>query len=348
MSKPNGFIQDFNFTEFSRVDLCFVVVHPTPAFLNLTQLCSMKNAIVAMALVLSGCIGTDLVDDPIVGESIVLDRGQISLLIGNSAEAGATFFNRYGIEENVQLIWNSSDETVASVNVAGLISGHSYGQASVTCTVGNTSSQPLLVTVVENEEDVAQVVLESPVGNQIGTGQEIVLTVKVFNVLGEPIEDVELEFESLDPNYILVDENGVVTGLSNGFGRIIATVEGIQSNTLGIQVGQTSRTGTFAGANGYDASGSTELFTAENGELMLRLNDNFDTDFALGTFIYLSNSTQGNLTKNEGLEINEVSTGGAHLFNVSSIDPTVNIDDFDYVVVLCKPATITFGYAQLD
>jgi hypothetical protein len=308
----------------------------------------MKKSLFILAALLVGCISTDEVDDPIVGESIVLEQKQIPILLGGTSEAEATFFNRYGIEEEVQLIWTSSNDDVATADIAGLVTGQGAGQANLTCSVGSTTSLPLLVTIVESEDDVAQVCVVSPMGNQIGVGQEITLSVDVFNINNEPFEGLEVQYTSLDPAYLSVNEDGLATGIANGFGRIIATVDGIQSNTLGIQVGQTSRTGTFTGANGYDASGATELFLADNGDLMLRLEDNFDTDFALGTYIYLSNSTSGSVTRNEGLEIQEVGSGGAFLFNVSSIDPDVSIDDFNYVIVLCKPATITFGYAQLN
>jgi len=308
----------------------------------------MRTLPFLIIVILSSCIGTDEVDDPIVGESIVLDQEQISLLIGNSAQATATFFNRFGIEEDVQLVWSSSDESVATVDIAGLVTGEGSGQANLTCSVGNATSLPLLVTVVENEKDVAQVSISSPVGNQISIGQEVTLSVQVLNVLGNPIEGLDVEYSTLDQEILSINQEGVATGLSSGFGRIVAIVEGVQSNTLGIQVGQTSRTGSFSGANGYDTEGSTELVLANNGNLMLRLEYNFETDFANGTFIYLSNSTEGSTTRNEGLEIQEVTSGGAYLFNVSAIDPTVTIDDFNYVIVLCKPATITFGYAQLN
>lgn len=308
----------------------------------------MNKLIFVLAFFWVGCIGTDEVDDPIVGESIVLDREQISLLIGDSAEVSATFFNRFGIAEDIQLSWTSSDEAIATVDISGLVIAQGTGQTNLTCSVGNTTSFPLLTTVVANEQDVAQVSLSSPAGNQIGIGQEVNLSVEVFNILGEPIEGLEIGFTSLDPEYLLVNQDGLATGIANGYGRVIATVNGIQSNTLGIQVGQTSRTGTFIGANGYAASGSAELFLGANGDLMLRLADNFDTDFALGTFIYLSNSTQGSTTRNEGLELQEITSGGTHLFNVSAIDQTISIDDFNYVIVLCKPATVTFGYAELN
>lgn len=308
----------------------------------------MKRYAWCLALLLIGCIGTDEVDDPIAGESIVLDRQQLALLVGDSATVGGTFFNRYGIAADVPLVWTSSNPSVAMVDAAGWVIGLVPGQTNLSASVGGTMSPPVLVTVVASEAEVAQVTLASTAGNQIGVGQEVALSVEVFNVLGDPIAGLEVEYASLDPAYLAVDQNGVMTGLANGFGRTVATVEGVQSNTLGIQVGQTSRTGTFSGANGYDAAGTTELFLAENGDVMLRLGDNFDTDFALGTFIYLSNSTLGSVTRNEGLEIQEVTSGGAHLFNVSAIDPGISINEFDFVVVLCKPATITFGYAQLN
>jgi hypothetical protein len=299
-------------------------------------------------LFLASCIGTDEVDDPMVGESITLEREQLALVVGGTAMAEATFFNRYGIEEDAQLIWNSSNESVATVDIDGTITALSVGQSNLIATVGGTTSQALLVTVVENQNDVAQILLSSPIGNQISVGQEISLSVEVLNVLGDPIEGAEVVFTALDPEYLEVNQEGVATGVADGFGRIVASVEGVQSNTLGIQVGQTSRTGNFVGANGYDASGSTELFLGDNGDLMLSLSSNFDTDFALGTYIYLSNSTSGSVTRNEGLEIQEISSGGSHLFNVSNLDPNIAIDDFDYVIVLCKPATITFGYAELN
>lgn len=308
----------------------------------------MKKLLFAFVVLFSSCIGTDEVDDPIVGESIVLERDQVALVVDSTAQAEATYLNRYGIEEDVQLIWSSSSEDVATVDIDGTVTAVGAGQSNLTASVGGAISPPLLVTVVENEDDVAQVILSSPGGNQISVGQEVSLSVQVLNVLGDPIEGSEILLSALDPDYLMVNEDGVASGVANGFGRIVASVDGVQSNTLGIQVGQTSRTGTFMGANGYDASGSTELFLSDKGDLMLSLGSNFDTDFALGTYTYLSNSTSGSVTRNEGLEIQEISSGGSHQFNVSSIDPNVNIDDFNYVIVLCKPATITFGYAELN
>lgn len=308
----------------------------------------MKRLLFLSFLALYGCIGTDVVDAPIIGESITLEQEQLALLVGDSAQVNAVFFNKYGIQEDIQILWESENEDVATVDIDGSVVALSAGQSNLMASVGATRSEALQVTVVEDETAVAQVTITAPSGLQIEVDQEIQLEVGVFNVLNGEIADFEVSFESLDPELIAVDQNGLVTGLSNGTGRVVAIVDGVESNTLEIQVGETSRTGTFVDANGYDSSGSTELFIADNGDLILELKDDFETDFALGTFIYLSNSTSGSVTRNEGLELQEVSNGGFHSFNISSIDPNVTIDDFQYVIVLCKPAAITFGYAQLD
>ncbi|MCH2215353.1 MAG: Ig-like domain-containing protein [Flavobacteriales bacterium] len=308
----------------------------------------MKRLSILLLLAVYGCIGIDEEDAPIVGESIDLEIEQLALLVGDTAKVEAVFFNRYGIEENQQIFWESDDEDVASVDINGTVVGHVAGQSNLIASVGATVSRPLQVTVVEDVNAVAQVTISSPSGLQIDMGQQAVIETIIFNILNEELSGFEITFQSLDPDVISVDQEGTVTGLENGLGRIVAIVEGVYSNTLEIRVGATSRQGNFVGANGYESSGSTELFFDGNGDLILELKDDFETDFALGTFIYLSNSTSGSVTRNEGLELQEIGSGGNHVFNVSDIASDTSIDDFQYVIVLCKPATITFGYAQLD
>ncbi|MFN0081517.1 MAG: hypothetical protein ACKVOM_03285, partial [Ferruginibacter sp.] len=107
------------------------------------------------------------------------------------------------------------------------------------------------------------------------------------------------------------------------------------------------RQGTFVKAGGYQASGNATL-GVENGRLILRLQSNFVTSFALGTFIYLANSTNASAVRSGGLEIAQITTNGAHTFDVSSVSNNANINTYRYVVILCKPATVTFGFADLN
>jgi hypothetical protein len=108
-----------------------------------------------------------------------------------------------------------------------------------------------------------------------------------------------------------------------------------------------SRVGTFVPAGGYAAEGMAVLrFSGE--QVVLELSDNFKTSFALGTFVYLSNSTSGSATFSNGLELGQITTSGAKTFNVSVLHPTVGLFDYRYVIILCKPARVTFGYADMN
>lgn len=112
----------------------------------------------------------------------------------------------------------------------------------------------------------------------------------------------------------------------------------------------TERSGTLQGRGGYAAAGTVTLSQNDEGDLVLRTSDDFAVTLALGTFLYLSNSELGNETAANGLEVADVSENlsGARTFNVTQRDASVALDTYQYVIVLCKPARITFGAAELN
>ena len=114
--------------------------------------------------------------------------------------------------------------------------------------------------------------------------------------------------------------------------------------------GDTERSGTLQGRGGYAAAGTVTLSQNDNGDLVLSTSDDFAVTLALGTFLYLSNSESGNETAANGLEVADVSQNlsGARTFNVTRLDASVALNTYRYVIVLCKPARITFGAAELN
>jgi hypothetical protein len=48
-----------------------------------------------------------------------------------------------------------------------------------------------------------------------------------------------------------------------------------------------------------------------------------------------------------GLEVAQISTNGAKTFDITAIRPATGLFDYQYVIILCKPASLTFGYAEL-
>lgn len=302
----------------------------------------------SLLALLASCIGIDEVDDPIIGESISIIGSQRSLLIGDTLSLTAEYKDRYGIPRDLQPVWLSTNPEVVSVSPFGLITALTSGQSEIIASVGTTISLPVLVTAVGSSTDIAQISISSAAGTQIGVGQQSSLTILITDLQGNTIEGLDVLWESSHPEVLAIDQEGNMSGLNNGVSKVKAFVNGLMSNELTIIVGTTSRTGTFQGANGYNASGTTNLFFNAQGQLMLSLSSNFSTDFALGTFIYLSNSTSGSATGASGVELQGITAGGAHTFNVAAIDPEIGINDYQYVIVLCKPASITFGFAQLN
>lgn len=106
--------------------------------------------------------------------------------------------------------------------------------------------------------------------------------------------------------------------------------------------------GTFVSANGYKASGMAVL-EDDNGDIILSFSDDFMASFALGTFIYLANNnSSGTSIRSNGIELDEIKKNGSHTFNVTQKFPGTTISQYKYVIVLCKPASIVFGYAEMN
>ena len=76
--------------------------------------------ILNFSLFLTGCIGTDLIDDPIIGEKISISPRIDSLPIGKEQVFSIKFTNQYGIEEPAKNItWRSSDISKITIDATG-------------------------------------------------------------------------------------------------------------------------------------------------------------------------------------------------------------------------------------
>jgi hypothetical protein len=120
----------------------------------------MKNRIITplIVLLLSGCIGTDIIDD-LVEPKIVIDNALISLKIGDTHQFEFKYFNNIGDEEDVLVSWSSSNDAVVSVDNNGFITALEMGEADIMATVDDVSAiLPIEVateTVVVDQERTA-------------------------------------------------------------------------------------------------------------------------------------------------------------------------------------------------
>ncbi|MEO9476776.1 MAG: DM13 domain-containing protein [Cyclobacteriaceae bacterium] len=307
----------------------------------------MKSVILTMCLVpfLTACVGTDYENDP-KDSAILLEKQSFELMVGESETIEAVYhYNMWRPEPEVQLTWISESPSIATVNSSGTITGLAKGQTTITILFPGEDTTSVSVTVVETEAEVARVEVSGD-KSTIEVAETLQLYARAYTINDVEITDKVVSWSSSDLAVASIDQNGLVTGLANGLTEMIASIDGVSSPSFVIMVGTNGKMGTFQGVGSYDAKGTATLID-DNGNLTLTFSNDFETSFALGTFVYLANSTSGTAVRSQGLEIAEVTTNGAKSYDVTAVDSSAGLNSYQYVVLLCKPASITFGYAEL-
>lgn len=305
-----------------------------------------KSTIAFIAIFLAAsCIGTDFQDDPTVEPKIELEAEQIGLIKNEQLQLSPKYFNEFGQEELVSFNFTSTNPTLVEVNSAGLVTAKSPGTGFIQIRFGQKAMNSLQVNVVNDPTEVA-VVKISTAKQVLFPGQKTQMDIIIQNLNGQNLDDKAIQWFSENETIATVDQIGLVTAMKFGRTDIHAKVSGVKSNPITISVEVEQVSGTFVPAGGYRAKGMAFL-NQENGKLILRLSSDFETSFALGTFVYLANSTNGQEIRASGLEIAEIRTNGAHTFDISGKFPDVRITNYKYVIIFCKPAGVTFGFAEM-
>lgn len=305
----------------------------------------MRKITVVFCCVLGACAPIEYMDDPIIGARIEVDQQSLALMPTQSQSLMAQYFDDYGLPQDVSVTWLTTVPSVATVTPNGTVNALANGQTVIRASFQGVESAPINVTVVSDENAVATVAIVSP-QNTLAIGETATLMATVKNIAGETLNDRTIEWFSENATIATVSAAGEVRGVSPGVAGIYAKSEGVKSNTIPLTVGLL-RDGTFVPSGGYQARG-TAILKVEGGQLLLELGSDFQTSFALGTFIYLANSTNGAQVRASGFEVAQITTNGAKSFNITQRNPNINLFDYRYVIILCKPASVTFGYADLN
>ena len=307
----------------------------------------MRNASfsVLLTFLLSSCVGTDYENDP-KDSAIIVEKQNFELMVGETETIEAVYhYNMWRPEPEAQLTWISEDPSIVGVSSSGTITAIAKGQTTVTVLLAAEDTTSVSVTVVETAAEVASVEISGD-NSTIEVSETVQLSARAYTINEVEITGKLVSWSSSDMTVASIDQNGLVTGLSDGLTEMTATVDGINSPAYVIMVGSNGKMGTFQGVGSYDAKGTATL-TDDNGNLTLTFSNDFETSFALGTFVYLANSTSGTAVRSQGLEIAEVTTNGAKSYDITAVDGSIGLDSYQYVVLLCKPASITFGYAEM-
>ena len=164
--------------------------------------------------------------NPILAESIALDRTELVLTIGATDKLTATVLPEDVTDKTV--IWTSSDESIVKVDEEGNIQALALGEAIITATCGEVSAS---CKVTVNPILAESIVLDRT---------ELVLTIGATDkltatVLPEDVTDKTVTWTSSDDTIVKVDEEGNIQALALGE-AIITAACGEKSATCKVTV----------------------------------------------------------------------------------------------------------------
>ena len=169
------------------------------------RILSLLIAVLTAAVFFTACHQED--------KPLTLDQTDLSLVVGESAELSAG--------KAAKVHWSSSDETVAAVN-NGKVSAKKPGAAVITASTEDGQSASCTVTVTDK---LIEAITLNPTGARVAVGKTIQITAAYTPA---DASDVRLRWSSNSETIAAVDENGYVTGISEG----VATITCQSSNGI--------------------------------------------------------------------------------------------------------------------
>jgi alpha-tubulin suppressor-like RCC1 family protein len=173
---------------------------------------------------LLSCTGADTVgpeNDTVAGVNASIPRPMIR--VGESIQANAIVVNAKGEAlAGRSVTWKSTNDAIATVSTAGLISSHAPGDVSVQATVeGKIGEVALKVTVVP----VSTVTVSAPVSS-VAIGNILVLSAIAKDSSGKTLSGRTITWSTSDQSRALVSADGVLAGLTPGTVDVTASSEG--------------------------------------------------------------------------------------------------------------------------
>lgn len=145
-------------------------------------------------------------------EKIILSKESMNLSIGDSDISKVTL-----LPENVKnqdLVWTTSDMTVATVAIDGTVTGVSEGTCIITVTsVDNPQLTADIIVTVGNSENVIKEIYLSKIEMNLCVGES---DISYVTMLPESVLNKEEIWTTSDENIATVDQWGNVTGVSEG------------------------------------------------------------------------------------------------------------------------------------
>ncbi len=135
----------------------------------------------------------------------------------------------------ITFTWTSNAPDVASINSAGVATGHTVGTAQITASASGVTSAAANLNVVSTTTAVASVSL-TPLSSTIKVGQTQQFTASAVDASGNPVSGVTFTWHNSSAGVALVGTNGLATGIAPGTTMINASVGTVTSQTATLTV----------------------------------------------------------------------------------------------------------------
>ena len=294
----------------------------------------------------TSCVGTDFIQDPVqlFEPKIEIEPANSAIRVGENIDFAATYYDSLGQQvQSTVFQWTSSNSDIAVIDDNGTASGIMPGQVQIVAKVNNIVSEPVLLTIVTDPNQVATVIVTPDSANS-SPGLTIQFSAMVLNLNGDTIAGKVVMWRSGSPEIAGIDTDGLATALKPGIAEITATVDGIDSSPALFEVLGQTKSGQFVPRPGssYTVRGGVTMEKQDNGNLLLQFDDNFLSSNGPGLYVYLSTS---NSVGSNSLEVERLnSTQGQQLYTIQG---DIELDTYSWVIIHCKPFNVTFGYAEL-
>lgn len=187
----------------------------------------MKNQIklfciaLAGAFMLTACGGPKLIGVALPETPLVLATGETA-----TAETSYTYDGETPENAQPEVVYTSSDETIATVDENGIITGVAEGEATITATVGELSASRTVSVIIPVERLEA----ESMALHLADGSAALSYTVVPENFTGD------LTFASANNSVATVDANGQITPVAAGDTNVTVTAPNGMTATAQIRV----------------------------------------------------------------------------------------------------------------
>jgi uncharacterized protein YjdB len=162
--------------------------------------------------------------------SVVVSPASFEVVAGEDEQLTAVAYDTRGGLVVTDFVWTSSDESVATVDENGLVTGVDDGSVTITAeaggkqgAAGGASHRAVLVTI------------SNPSDEPLGVGATRQLSATAYDANGFAV-NARFIWESNAPTIASVNDNGLVTGVAKGVANISASVKTGASASTEIRV----------------------------------------------------------------------------------------------------------------